>query len=495
MAGIGFELKKMFAKKGLLPIVRAYGYAGVVCTGPMLLGVALLLGIRLLAEFAGVDEHSIELLNSMVQYTLLFSLVLTSACSMITTRYTADQLYMDRKERVIPSFWGSSSILMVIGAVVYGIFLLFAGIGILYGVLCMILLGELILVWTEMGYLTAVKDYGGIMKTFSMALVIAFGAGFLLVTGCTDKIAVLLADVCIAYGIMCIRYYVLLAKYFPKGKCSSLHFLEWMDKYPQLVFVGLFVAAGLYGHLLIMWRSPLQVQIQGLFVAAPGYDIPALLAFFSILITTINFVTSVEVNFYPKYRNYFALFNEGGSYMDIRQAEREMKTTLIQELTYTYTKQFFATIVFIIAGTFFLPYLPLGMTADMLGIYRVLCVGYAFYAAGNCAMLILLYFADNKGALISVTVFMLVSCAGTLLLKDASTKYYGVGFLAGSIAFAATALFLLYRYLRQLVFHVLCGQPVAAVVKRGKMSELSEYFQKKYVERYHVRDVEESETE
>lgn len=38
MAGIGFELKKLFRRKGMLAGLRAYGYAGIICTGPMLLG-------------------------------------------------------------------------------------------------------------------------------------------------------------------------------------------------------------------------------------------------------------------------------------------------------------------------------------------------------------------------------------------------------------------------------------------------------------------------
>ena len=40
MAGIGFELKKLFRRKGLFAWLRAYGYAGIICTGPMMLGIA-----------------------------------------------------------------------------------------------------------------------------------------------------------------------------------------------------------------------------------------------------------------------------------------------------------------------------------------------------------------------------------------------------------------------------------------------------------------------
>ena len=64
MAGIGFELKKVFKKKGLLATLAAYGYAGIVCTGPMLLGIVLLLGIRLLGELSGTGRSDIDLVNA-----------------------------------------------------------------------------------------------------------------------------------------------------------------------------------------------------------------------------------------------------------------------------------------------------------------------------------------------------------------------------------------------------------------------------------------------
>lgn len=53
MAGIGFELKKLFSRKGLLATVRAYTYATLVCAGPMLLGYLLLLLSMLMATRRG----------------------------------------------------------------------------------------------------------------------------------------------------------------------------------------------------------------------------------------------------------------------------------------------------------------------------------------------------------------------------------------------------------------------------------------------------------
>lgn len=487
MAGIGFELKKVFKKKGLLATLAAYGYAGIVCTGPMILGIVLLLGIRLLGELSGTGRSDIDLVNAMVTYGLLASLLLTDVFSLVTTRYIADMLYMEKKDRVLPSFWGSVSVQLVIGWALYGTFLCFAGITPGQVFMNIVFFSVMVVVWMEMNYLTAIKDYRGILVTFALAVGLALLVGWLLIRFTKiPAVPCLLGTAIIAYSVMAVLYFRLMLKYFPMGNASSMGFLEWMDRNPALCFVGLFTGIGVFGHLVIMWFSPLQHRVQGLFFEAPAYDIPALIAFLSILITTINFVTSVEVNFYPKYRTYFSLFNKSGSLSDIEQAGEEMKRTLTEELANTFIKQFFVTVVFIVLGSLVLPYLPLGFTEDMLGIFRVLCLGYGFYAMGNCLMLIQLYFSDNKGALISTAAFAAGSVAGTIIAMRFGIRAYGVGFVAGSAGFTLVSLILLYRYLGTLMEHVLVGQPIVAVERRGLLTRIAERREKKYREKFPV---------
>jgi len=480
MAGIGFELKKLFSKKGLFAILRAYGYAGIVCSGPMILGIVLILGIHILSIIGGASENTQNLLNAMITYTLFYSLFVSNLFSMITTRYTADSMYMGKNAHVLPSFYGSISIMLLFGSITYAIFLCNAGIPPIYQILCLMLFGELIIVWTEITYLSAVKDYKGILWTFFVALLVALFIGYLLMINKMPVVVSLLSVICIGYGIMMVWYYYLLVQYFPQGKVSAFYFLKWFDKYPSLTFLGFFMSAGLFSHLILMWFSPIGIKIQGLFYGAPSYDVPALFAFLSTLITTINFVTSVEVNFYPKYKNYFSLFNFGGSLTDIKQAEVEMKVTLQNEMEYTFTKQFFVTLIFIIVGSIFLPLLPLGFTDQTLGIYRVLCVGYAFYAIGNSLMLITLYFSDNRGASIAGGLFALISCIGTLILRNESNNYYGFGFVAGGVAFTVFSLIHLWKYLKNLMYHVLSTQPIVVEERRTVITKWSDNFEKRY---------------
>lgn len=170
MAGIGFELKRLFRRKGLFATMRAYGYAGIVCTGPMLLGVLLQVGILVLCGLWGVGRANQDLLVCMVTYTLLASLTLTSFFSMPVTRFLADMLFAEREEEVLPSFWGSNAIMLVVGTVLYGVFLLFSGATLLQGLLCLWLFNIMIVNWNGMSYLTAIKDYRGILCSFAAAI-------------------------------------------------------------------------------------------------------------------------------------------------------------------------------------------------------------------------------------------------------------------------------------------------------------------------------------
>lgn len=147
MAGIGFELKKLFRRKGMLAGLRAYGYAGIICTGPMLLGVLLQGGLLLLCGWAG-----------------------------------------------------------------YGAFLLASGATFCQGLLCLWLFAELVVCWTAMSYLTALKEYRGILIAFATAAVISLETlvmGYLPL-GFNDLMHGCLRTLCAGYGLYAVGNTVLL---------------------------------------------------------------------------------------------------------------------------------------------------------------------------------------------------------------------------------------------------------------------------------------------
>ena len=476
MAGIGFELKKLFRRKGLFASLRAYGYAGIICTGPMLLGVALQMGILLLCGWVGAERAQQDLLVCMITYTLLFSLTVTSFFSMPVTRYLADMLYEEREQAVLPSFWGSSSLMLVLGCSLYGLFLLVSGATLLQGLLCLWLFAEMIVNWNGMSYLTAIKDYRGILCSFLAAIGLAFGLGLVLVVllGFPVPEGMLFA-VAMGYGLTMVWDVVLLYRYFPQSDESPWAFLKWVDEFLPLAFTGLCTNIGLFAHLVICWVGPVGVQVKGLFYGAPYYDVPALIAFLTILITSINFVVSV-VHGAGRFARYRAFLWSDGALIPVADpdcpAEEEMLAVLNRELRFTALKQLFVTAAVLSLEGTLLDLLPLGFNDLMHGYFRTLCVGYGLYAVGNTVLMILLYFTDYRGAVTAAAVFAVSASGFTALSMAFNTAFYGFGFLIGAALFYLVTLLRLDAFTANLPYRVLGQQPIVAETRAGRFTRL-----------------------
>ena len=483
MAGIGFELKKLFRKKGVLNTAKAYGYATVICAGPMLLGVILLLGIMMLCNIFNTYTHTRELLICMITYTLLASVTVTSFFSMVVTRYVADMLFEEKNRAVLPCFWGSTVIMMAIGGILYGVFLCFSGATLLQGILCFVLFGELIIVWNAMSFLSAIKDYKGIFLSFFASVTVSILLGALLLWLGLPVIESLLFAVSVGYGVMLVWTVILLHRYFPHTDLGAFTFFKWIDAFLPLALSGFFMNIGMFSHLVIMWCSDIRVHVHGLFYGAPWHDVPALLAFMTALMTTVNFVVSVEVNFYPKYRNHYSLYNDKGTIKDILQSEKEMLDTLKTEVFYTSLKQLLFTAACIALGGYLLDLLPLGFNELMRGYFRTLCVAYGLYAIGNMLMLILLYFTDYKGACITTGVFAAATVVLTVISLFFSNVYYGFGFLIAAMIFTVAASLRLDYFTRRLPYYILSVQPLVAEDRSGLFARLGVFLEKRFERR------------
>lgn len=472
MAGIGFELKKLFAKKGVILNARASIYASVIVAGPMLMGVILLLGADVISNFGGATTHQQDLIVVIITYSLLFSLLLSSLLLFVLARYVADMLYIDAYDRVLPSMYGAMSLMLAVGSIGWAIFLYFSRLEMSYSLFSFILFCEGLVVWIQINYITAVKDYKGILYGFVGGILAGLLLGYLFMTAGYDVVASLLAGACLAYGILVIDFTVVLHKFFPLGWGSSLKFLEWIDEYPQLLFIGFFSTLALFTHIMLMWSSPLGKQVEGWFYHAPTHDIPAFLAFFTSLVSVVNFVTSVEVNFYPSYKRYFSLLNGDGSLSSVEKAYQEMMTVLKQELFSLAIRQVIVTVFAVVLIGELLVYFGLGFTSNMIGIFRVLCVGYGLYAVGNSLTLFLLYFASHSDALWATASLLVVNFLATLYSLSLPEVYYGFGFVVANVVFYLVALQRLFAYTARLDFHIFTKQPVFFVQKKGRFTRL-----------------------
>ena len=477
MAGIGFELNKLFNRKSIVNYIGAYTAAAMVFTGPVLLGIVLLVFVRILSEMGGAVKYQQDIIVVIITYSLIGSMLLNNVFSTTITRYVADMMYTKKEKRVMPALHGGIIAQLMFAVVIWAPFMVFSGAGPVYSVMGFILFCELVAVWTMISFVSAVKDYMRIIIVFAAGVASAILAGLLLaVVTKMDVIAAMLISVYIGYGVMVLGYYDSLKRYFPESQGNPFRFVEYFFLNPQLAGIGLCLSIGTFSHFLIVWMSPFGVRILGSFYSAPLYDVPALFAFITTLITTINFSTTTEVYFYPAYRNYYGLLNSNGSLQAIELAERDMLTILKRELLYLIFKQFVVTLLVCSIGSAFLGEASFaGFNATSRGLFRVLSVGYGIFASANGILMFLFYFANYKFSLISTALFALGTLASALIFLgvDANISMYGFSILGGAVLMYVSALFFLWYYTRKLQYHIFSKQPLLADVRHGKLYNFS----------------------
>ena len=115
----------------------------------------------------------------------------------------------------------------------------------------------------------------------------------------------------------------------------------------------------------------------------------------------------------------------------------------------------------------------------MIGMFRVLCVGYGIFAIANCIMLFLLYFASNTDAMWAAISFFVFNAVGTFITIKLSDAYYGFGFVIASAIFYFIGLRFLFSYIDHLDFHIFTNQPVFFIKKKGFLTRLVERLEAK----------------
>ena len=73
MAGIGFELKKLFRERSAAGYMKAYGYSAIVTTGPFVLMAGMVLAVQMMFRTFEVPQAEMQLYTASVIYSFVFS--------------------------------------------------------------------------------------------------------------------------------------------------------------------------------------------------------------------------------------------------------------------------------------------------------------------------------------------------------------------------------------------------------------------------------------
>jgi uncharacterized membrane protein len=458
MAGIGFELRKLFQEQGLINNAKAYAYSSLTTVGPMVLCMFLSITLQWMMRRFDTSYVESELYVATLTYGFVFSIILTSGISMLLTRYTADMLFEKKYDRLLASYYGALIVCIPIGAAVAWFFLRGVSENAGYKAAAYLFFVELIVIWIQGVYLSALKDYMRIVRSFAIGTAASLLSGWLLLayTPMPSTTAALLAFD-IGFFIIALLSTLHFEHIFPRGQSRHyLEFLAYFKKYRALFPIGCFMYAGVYVHSLVYWFGDQGIVVANQYHVMPLYDSPVFYAFLSVIPTLVTFVVSVETSFYEKFKIYYKRILERGTYLEVNTAKKEMQKTLVREIGFLMEVQLLFTILSIALGMRLLP--RIGFTMVHLDLFVVLVLGYFLFIMLFILMHILMYFDDRKGVLMISGSFVVINIVFSFWMMKIENHGLGM-FIASSLALGAAIVRLLY-VLRNIDYYTFCSQPL-----------------------------------
>ena len=474
MAGVGFELKKLFRARTAAGHVKAYTYSAIITTGPFLLMTGMVLAIQLLFTRFGASAEEQGLFVASVVYGFVFSQILSSGFTMVLTRYLADCLSVGRYEDVTGSLFGMSAILLTFGAAAAAVFFWGTPLAFLPKFLAYLFFLELLLIWTASVYLTAVKKFKRLLYGFLAGVLVSVGTAFFgLAADAFSPAAAGLLAVDFGMGLMLCLFLVHIVSVFGLPREGlNFAFLPYFERHWRLFCASFCYTLGLFLPNVILWQGPWGVVVAGTYRYAPAYDVVTFYAFLSILPLMTLFVVAAETNFYEKYAAYFDAITRRGNLREIEGAKRDLLYTLWFELRQVAEFQFLFTLVFLALGGYLLTFS--GVDFNAVNMYDVLLFAVFFTGIMQILFILLTYFDYQQGVLRTGLVFLLGNLVcGLAGLCFFGEKSYGFTFFLAAGAALAWAFYELTHFAARIDYFVFCAQPVFYQPPHGPLTRLA----------------------
>lgn len=449
MAGIGFQLQKLFKEDHYSSRLKAYGFSLMVTSGPWLTIItAITLTQWLIRNTLAISFETASLFNITLAYCFIFSQVLFSIQQLVMTRYVANELFGKRYHKLFPAFLGLTKTSVLTGTVPALLFIIMSSLPFYFELLTIIFFYIMLLNWNCFLFVSALRNYKKIAWSFAIGGLIA-GLGVFVLTrfvsfqtlSTVEASAYLLLPFIFGMTTTLLMIFSSVARAFEVKSCEyPLSYLQTFDKYPMFVGIGFFYTSGLWVANWVIWSGEGSSELYNFFRYHTVYDTAVFWSYLSIIPMLMYFVIAVETRFYDKYRTFYGFINKGGSLKQIETSKAQMQRVLKQMLYRMLRNQALITgLLILLAGWIGN---TIHMDGEFVSIFRLTLLG-AFANAGMLVFqLLLLYFEDHKGAFYTSLIFFFGILLLTFALLPLGTGGYGLSF---SIGAASAFLFAGYR--------------------------------------------------
>jgi polysaccharide biosynthesis protein PelG len=448
VAGIGFELRQVLQRGGLLRFLGVSLAGTAVVAGPWLLSV---FGIFLIQRFAGLMlAESPLLFSATVVYCYAFSLVIFGGLHYSFTRQVSDLIYIEARRDAGSALISCMLFTLAVSAAVGAACVLplrLQGVvshPLLFMASAMVLFCAISLNWVLMSFISLLRSYTGILLVYLGSAVVSFG-GVLLLGGRYATGGALLGYALGQVFAVLVLYAMTLGRFRPSAVSLNGLFAA-VRHHPWLFLAGLFYAWATWAEKVVFWFV-FGTRVPGSWMRVfDPYDVPIFLAILTLIPGLVYFTIETETAFYPRLREFLRAVGA-----DSWQRIQEKKSAMIRSLVVGLREQCLlqgivsATLILLapmISQAIFGP----GVSAVTL---RLTLAAVYLHSVFLGLMVFLFYFELYDRAFLSTLAFFAVNLAVSLpmaLMGD--TRLLGLSYIAGGAAGCAVAGAFLSRSIR-----------------------------------------------
>jgi polysaccharide biosynthesis protein PelG len=449
MAGIGFVLRKLYRQDNLSGLLGACLHSAFASTGPWLFTVLALGSIGAISKNL-VDTEVLFNFRVILIYNFSFSLVLSGPVFMVTTRYLADCIYRRDVSNAPGMLVGALVLLWVSGAIAAAAFyFLYAQLPPLLALSAIINFLLLSTVWQVSIFISALKNYQLITRTF------LFGMG-IAVIACTAMaqpygIVGMLNGFSIGIAfIIALLMGNVLAEY-PYPITRPFAFVRYFSKYWEIALSGLVFAMAGWVDKWIMWFAPEAAWMANGLITYPHYDSAMFIAYLTTVPSMAMFLFSTETHFFENYVRYFRDIEYKASFAKIQKNHQLLIRSIFGSAGNFFLLQGSIACLAILMAPEIISYLK--GTYMQIGILRYGLLGAFFHVLTLFLLVLLSYFDCRKASLFIQLVFLFTNALFTWGSLQAGFQYYGYGYFISSFITFLLAAVIMTRYVARLPYH------------------------------------------
>ena len=450
MAGIGFELRRLLKRESLLGLIQAYGYAGVISSGPWVLSIVGILIIGVLSYAVVVPDVSIVQFQVTVTYIIAISLIMTGVFQLSFTRFSADRLFEHHREIILTNFHAVALAVTVMSGVtgVLAMVLLFPAQTLLYRL--MTVAGFVIMsnIWIATIFLSGMKHYKEIVWLYFVGYALTVVSALVLRPLGLEG---LLAGFVIGHAALLLGMLSLILRNYTAERFISFEYFDREKIYPTLMAIGVFYNLGVWVDKFMFWYYPATSQtVIGPLRASLIYDLPVFLAYLSIIPGMAIFLVRLETDFVEYYDAFYDAVRSGGSLEMIEEYRNGMVQTVKLGVYEIVKIQAIAALFIMVAGGAILEWL--GISTLYLGLLHVDVVAAGLQVV-FLGILNVFFYLDRRRTVLALTAaFVVLNFVLTAWTMSLGPAFYGYGFAAALLLVTMAGAWRLSRTLARLEY-------------------------------------------